>query len=365
MPNKRINIIVLIFTIVVSACTVSPKITAEPKTIAGETAVVATAAEIQPTDTIPATIPPTATELVHVPMIKSVELRPKTYDDEMTVMQDINFEDAGGDAYLADYTILSSTNEDISVEDGQVKVKPEDQKKGAMFSGKWDCGKQNYDVELSLVLGDAKGNKSEPYKYTIVCGLGGNLVKFPDAFDDNRNGWKVDDTFFFQEGIAVFRNVPQGKSKWRTCTECEVTPENNSVSVEASWSNLVNKSLGILIDDNTCTPDGLVFAISHFGYYTIIQSVRDESGEWSHWRPFIDWTKSTAILKPQNTPNVISAVYEFGDELHVSLFVNGTRVTRVKVFGYNGEKVCKPGLFSSSMIESNFDNFSIPAVDQQ
>jgi hypothetical protein len=141
-----------------------------------------------------------------------------------------------------------------------------------------------------------------------------------------------------------------------------VTPEQDSLSVEGSWANSADSSLGLLIDDKVCTPDGLAFLIGPHGYYTIIQAVRDDAGNWSHWRPFIDWTKSEKIRKAQNQPNLISAVYEFGDNLHVTLSVNGTYIIRVEVFGYNGAKECRPGLFGDAGLDSNFDNFSIPEV---
>ena len=134
---------------------------------------------------------------------------------------------------------------------------------------------------------------------------------------------------------------------------------NAFVSVDASWSNRPNASLGLLVDDGTCNPDGLVFLIGPHGYYSIIQAVRDEDGEWRHWRPFMDWVKSSLIRSGQDSVNEISAEYEFTDELRVSFYINGTYVTRVRVFGYNGSDECKPGLYADGGLEANFDNFDI------
>ena len=131
------------------------------------------------------------------------------------------------------------------------------------------------------------------------------------------------------------------------------------MSVEATWLNTPNASLGLLIDDDTCTPDGLVFIITPVGYYRILQAVRDSSGQWSHWRPFVEWTKSGLIHKASNATNVMSITYEFGDELHVTFSLNGTRVTRVRVYGYNGSKECRPGVYADGGLDANFDNFSI------
>ena len=209
-------------------------------------------------------------------------------------------------------------------------------------------------------LYDKAGNKSVPYEYTIGCNQEAALESsFPDPFDDNRNGWGLDDEVSIKDGILRFRNIPENLSRWVWCDTCSVTPDQNTVSVEASWSNTENASLGLLIDDDTCSPDGLVFIIGPFGYYSILQAVRDEAGEWRHWRPFVDWTKSSLVRKAQNATNVISVFYEFGDELHVTFSLNGSRVTRVRVYGYNGSKECRPGLYASSGLEANFDNFSI------
>ena len=296
----------------------------------------------------------------HTPVIKSVGLRPETSGGKMTVFQDIFFKDTNADVYYVDYELKSATTGDLSIKDGEVKTPTQEQRNGGKFTGIWNCGSERYEATLTVRLYDKAGNKSAPYEYTITCNQNATVESsFPDPFDDNRNGWELDEEISIKDGILRFRNIPEALSRWIWCDACSVTPDQNTVSVEAFWSNTQNSSLGLLIDDDTCAPDGLVFIIGPSGYYSILQAVRDESGKWKHWRPFVDWTKSSLIHKAQNAKNVISALYEFGDELHVTFSLNGSHVTRVRVYGYNGTKECRPGLYAGGRLEANFDNFSI------
>ena len=295
----------------------------------------------------------------HTPVISSVDLRSEKSGGKMTIYQDILFKDTHADVYFVDYELKSATTGNLRVKDGAVKTPAQEQRSGGKLTGIWDCGSDSYKATFTVRLNDKAGNKSAPYEYTIVCGQGELQEGFPDLFDDNRNGWGLDDQISIQDGMLRFRNVPEDESDWIWCDACSATPDQNIVSVEASWSNTPNASLGILIDDDFCTPDGLAFKITPDGYYKISQSVRDASGKWSHWRTFVDWTKSSLIHRGQNSTNVMSIFYEFGDELHVTFSLNGTRVTRVRVYGYNGSKECRPGVYADGGLDANFDNFSI------
>jgi hypothetical protein len=371
MKNRINQIFILIMVFILTACApaqVLSKPTLQPTPTTESTATPIPTSITAPTPTKPVEtatpLSPTVlpTESSHAPVIKSVDMHQVESDGNMTVYQDILFEDAKGDVYYVDYEIISSTAETKWVVDGPVNAPAQEQQSGAKVTGTLDCESNSYEVNLSMRLYDKAGNKSFPYKYKVMCGAGVVPVGFPDPFDDNRNGWWVDDEISISDGKLLFRNIPEGLSQWVWCVECRVNSDQNTASVEASWSNTPNASLGLLIDDSTCTPDGLVFVIGPFGYYSILQSVRDASGEWSHWRDFISWTKSSLIRKAQNATNVISASYEFGDELHVTFYLNGSRVTRVRVYGYNGSKECRPGLFADSGLEANFDNFTISSA---
>ena len=367
--NARISqIFALITVLILTACAPAqvlstPTFLPTPTAESIATPIPTTTTVATPTRPVNTATPLPPTESSHAPVIKSVDMHQVESDGNMTVYQDIFFEDAKGDVYYVDYEIISSTAETHWVVDGPVNAPAQEQQNGAKVTGTLDCESYSYEVNLSVRLYDKAGNKSFPYKYKVVCGAGVVPVGFPDQFDDNRNSWGIGDETSISNGKLRFRNVPEGQSQWVWCAECWVNSDQNSASVEASWSNTAEASLGLLIDDSTCTPDGLVFIIDPFGYYSIAQSVRDDSGEWSHWRDFIGWTKSSLIRRAQNATNVISASYEFGDELYVTFYLNGSRVTRVRVYGYNGSKECRPGLFADSGLEANFDNFTISSAN--
>jgi hypothetical protein len=295
------------------------------------------------------------------PVIDSVDLEEQSSAGGMQVSQVIRFHDDDGDASFIDYEIISASADDLWVEGGAIDIPPDEQKRGGTITGEWDCGSDNYVVTLHAILSDQAGNQSAPMEYTITCGRGVSLQgEFPDAFDDNRNGWGLDEQIAINKGMLQFRDIPGDRSRWTWCETCLVSRENHEVTVEASWSNSPNASLGLLIDNGTCNPDGLVFVLGPHGYYSIISAVRDDDGEWRHWRPYIDWIKSSLIRPGLNQSNIISAQYEFGDELRVALYINETYVTRVRVYGYNASGECLPGLYSDGGLEANFDNFDIP-----
>lgn len=316
-----------------------------------------------PTATPTEETPPTPTEETSVaPVIDSYDLQKEDVDDGVIVYQRFHFHDEDGDVNRIDYRVLSASVDGLDVEGGRVDISANAQKSGDTITGEWDCGSDNYEVTLEAFLRDAAGNRSEPVEYTIVCGRGASVAgDFPDTFDDNRNSWGLDQQIKIENGRLQFRNVPDNQARWTWCDACLVSEEKSQVSVEASWSNSPNSNLGLLIDSGTCNPDGLVFLIGPHGYYTIVQSVRDEQGEWSHWRPFMEWNKSSRIRTAQNAVNIISAQYEFTDELRVSLFIGDTFITRVRVYGYNGSGECSPGLYAGGPLEANFDNFNISA----
>ena len=75
----------------------------------------------------------------------------------------------------------------------------------------------------------------------------------------------------------------------------------------------------------------------------------------------MEWKESSRIRPATNSVNIISAQYEFGEELRVSLFIDDQYITRVRVYGYNGSGECSPGLYADGGLEANFDNFDIPS----
>jgi tetratricopeptide (TPR) repeat protein len=118
----------------------------------------------------PTKTPATAAANPDRPVIIWVTLR-KDYSSNgsLEIYQDILFTDRNGDAIRIDYRIDSSTNPDVQVEGGTFDISSAEQKAGAKIIGQWSCGGGTYTVNLSAIVTDRAGNKSEPYPYTLEC----------------------------------------------------------------------------------------------------------------------------------------------------------------------------------------------------
>jgi len=178
----------------------------------------------------------------------------------------------------------------------------------------------------------------------------------PDTFDDNRNMWILNEYTEIADGLFKYRKSPESGS-WTWCKSCEVTSENNDVSVEGKNISPGLSIYGLILDNGTCSSDPIAFIINSQGAYAVLQGVFDDSGDFSYWRPFIDVTASTNIIKGQNAVNKLSATYEFADEVRMTVFVNDTQLTRFKAFESSGAESCVAGLYVLTDID--FDNFSI------
>ena len=108
----------------------------------------------------------------NVPVITGVTIRETYYSGELIVQQDIHFRDKDGDANYINWEqiSLSNPNATIDISDGTVNVPPEQQKNGAVTTGKWRCvGGEVYYIDLEVSIMDAAGNYSQPFLYTINC----------------------------------------------------------------------------------------------------------------------------------------------------------------------------------------------------
>jgi hypothetical protein len=178
----------------------------------------------------------------------------------------------------------------------------------------------------------------------------------PDTFDDNRNQWILNEYTEIADGLFKYRKPPE-RGSWTWCKTCQVTSENNEVSVEGKNISPGLSIYGLILDNGTCSSDPIAFIINSQGAFAVLQGVFDESGDFSYWRPFIDVTGSAKIIKGQNAVNKLSATYEFADEVWMTIFVNGTQLTRFKAFESSGADTCVAGLYVLSDID--FDNFAI------
>lgn len=115
---------------------------------------------------------PLSTKKNGVPVIQVVDLRKEYSGENLTIFQDIIFDDSEGDVIQVDYEIVASTVSGLTIEGGSVDIPPAEQKTGALITGQWGCGSDSYEVTLQATLTDAAGNHSQPYEYTMKCGQG-------------------------------------------------------------------------------------------------------------------------------------------------------------------------------------------------
>jgi hypothetical protein len=107
-----------------------------------------------------------------IPVIQAVNLRRDTSNGELRIFQDVVFSDSQGDVSYVDYEIVSATISGLQVEGTSVDTPYRKQIAGAVITGEWGCGTENYSVTLRVTLTDRAGNHSEPFEYTMVCDAG-------------------------------------------------------------------------------------------------------------------------------------------------------------------------------------------------
>jgi hypothetical protein len=108
-------------------------------------------------------------EEARAPFLGYLGLSHETSADGWVYTIEIPFRDADGDASSVHWSIVSSTSQDVQVEDGSIDASPLSQQQGASTSGTWTCGEEKYTVVLELTVQDAAGHSSDPQQVTIVC----------------------------------------------------------------------------------------------------------------------------------------------------------------------------------------------------
>ncbi|MFC2054050.1 hypothetical protein ACFLV7_07100 [Chloroflexota bacterium] len=182
---------------------------------------------------------------------------------------------------------------------------------------------------------------------------------FPDTFDDNRNGWALNDIINIEAGKLQFTDIPENEAHWTTCDACLVTADQNHAEVEGTGASNEDYVFGLILDNGECSNEAIaLLAWWSEGVYAIMQAVREESGDFRHWRPLKDWSKATEIKTGQYTTNSLSADYEFLNDLWITVYINDTYKTRFKTFGYNGSEQCLAGAYGEGG-DININNFNI------
>ena len=102
--------------------------------------------------------------------IKVVTNRGVTID----VIPDFHFVAPNGNAIVIhrDLVDASGAIAQTQLRDAAINIPAAAQKKGAVISGGWTCGTQQYYVTIRAVILDADGNRSNPMEYTIHCNGG-------------------------------------------------------------------------------------------------------------------------------------------------------------------------------------------------
>jgi hypothetical protein len=117
----------------------------------------------------PSVTPTPQTQAGAAPVIESVTLRNSTSSGGLVIFQDIRFHDPDGDAYRVDYQLVHTTAPSVEVRGGAIDASSRQQKLGATLTGKWTCGKGQYEVTLRVTIQDKAGYKSNPVDYTMEC----------------------------------------------------------------------------------------------------------------------------------------------------------------------------------------------------
>ena len=104
-----------------------------------------------------------------IPYISEVNIRNDVSNGQRVIYQDILYYDWNGDAEVIDFEIISTTNENIFTEDGQVEHSKVEQQEGATLTGTWNCGAETYTVVLEVAIWDKAGNQSNAVEFTMEC----------------------------------------------------------------------------------------------------------------------------------------------------------------------------------------------------
>jgi hypothetical protein len=106
------------------------------------------------------------------PVIDSVTMRKELQRYE-TIYPDFHFHDPSGAVHFIHRELIATNSpKPLTVRDGVIDISPEQQMKGAVYTGGWPCGPESYYVTLQAFVMNLDGQKSNVVEYTIHCNGG-------------------------------------------------------------------------------------------------------------------------------------------------------------------------------------------------
>jgi hypothetical protein len=106
------------------------------------------------------------------PVIDAVTIRSELQRYEM-VYPDFHFHDPSGSVrFIHREVVATDAPKQLRIQDGVIVISPDQQKKGAIYTGGWDCGSESYYVTLQAFVLNLAGLKSNLVQYTIHCNGG-------------------------------------------------------------------------------------------------------------------------------------------------------------------------------------------------
>jgi hypothetical protein len=106
------------------------------------------------------------------PVIDSVIMRKEMQRYE-TIYPEFHFHDPSGTVrFIHREVTATSSPKPLTVRDGLIDISPEQQMKGAVYTGGWPCGPESYYVTIQAFVMNLDGQKSNVVEYTMHCNGG-------------------------------------------------------------------------------------------------------------------------------------------------------------------------------------------------
>jgi hypothetical protein len=119
----------------------------------------------------------TAPQSPNAPVLLDITARTKVAARNgilLDVVPDFHFMAPNGNAIVIHRELIDTSGAiaQTQLRDATINIPAAAQKKGAVISGGWRCGTQQYYVTIRATILDSDGNRSNPMEYTIHCNGG-------------------------------------------------------------------------------------------------------------------------------------------------------------------------------------------------